>query len=240
MTNEILNKKENGLVFRMELGETIANAIRRYLYEIPIMAIDEVEIVKNGSALYDETVAHRIGLVPLKMQKSFKPGKKIRVKLSSNRGGYVFSGELEGDGKVVYETIPLVFLDEGKELELEAEGSVGKGRNHAKFSPGLMVYRNVQEISADKKFADSFKKSFPKNKVQEKGSKVTVEDNLKKEVADGCEAICERENSEIELKDTGELVINLESFGQLPVEELFKQSVEILKKDLEELSKALK
>ena len=240
MVAHIINKKENEVTFKMEIREVLANSIRRCIFEIPIMAIDEIEISKNGSALYDETVAHRIGLVPLKMQKSFKIGKKIKMKLYSKDEGYVLSGELKGDAKLVHENIPLVFLDKGKEIELEAEGAVGKGKDHAKFSPGLMFYRNVVEIVADKKFTELFKKSFPKNEILEKGPKVYLKDNLKKEVVDVCEAICERENEEVEVKENGELVLTIESFGQLPVEEMFSRSVEILKDNLGEFNKAIK
>ena len=67
---KIINKKNNQMTFSAEIDESLANAIRRYVDQIPILAIDEVEISKNDSPLYDETVAHRIGLIPLKMEKT--------------------------------------------------------------------------------------------------------------------------------------------------------------------------
>ena len=54
---------------KFELFETdlaIANALRRIMIsEVPTMTIDLVEVKENTSALHDEFLAHRLGLVPL-------------------------------------------------------------------------------------------------------------------------------------------------------------------------------
>ena len=55
-----------------DMPVSLANAIRRSVLEIPIMAIDNVEISKNDSALYDEIIAHRLGLIPIKTSKTIK------------------------------------------------------------------------------------------------------------------------------------------------------------------------
>ena len=50
----------------MNTDLSIANALRRIMIgEIQTMAVDLVEVKENSSALHDELITHRIGLVPL-------------------------------------------------------------------------------------------------------------------------------------------------------------------------------
>ena len=96
-----IEKTGNQIVFTAEMDETLANSLRRHINQIPVLAVDEVEISKNDSALYDETIAHRIGLVPLKMEGNAKK-KGGKLKLSVKREGTVYSGDLTGNPAVVY------------------------------------------------------------------------------------------------------------------------------------------
>ena len=63
---KIISKDKEKLAFKTDMNETLANAIRRSVFEIPMLSIEEVEFMKNDSALYDEVIAHRLGLLPLK------------------------------------------------------------------------------------------------------------------------------------------------------------------------------
>ena len=61
------DKEKNKLSFVLiNSTPSFANAIRRAIVEeVPTMAIEEVEFRKNNSILYDEIIAHRLGLLPL-------------------------------------------------------------------------------------------------------------------------------------------------------------------------------
>ena len=62
------NKDKTKISFLIKgIHYTYANALRRIIInKVPTMAIENVEIRKNSSALYDEMVAHRLGLIVLK------------------------------------------------------------------------------------------------------------------------------------------------------------------------------
>ncbi len=167
MNIQILEKSENKVSFILA-GTTFpfANALRRIMVEeVPTMAIEEVEFRSNTSILYDEIVAHRLGLLPLKTDlKSYYLPEKCKCKGAGcarcqlkmtlkSKEGIVHASEIKSkDPKIkpVYPNTPIVKLLKGQKIELEATASLGKGKDHAKFSPGLIFYKYKPDIEVGK------------------------------------------------------------------------------------------
>ena len=235
-----IQKKPEKIVFKADINESLANAIRRSLNKVPTLAIDEIDVIKNDSALYNETVAHRMGLIPLKTNKSFKKSVEKSLGLDVSKPGDVLSGELKGDAEVIYNEMPITTLGEGQKLKINATAKLGIGKEHSKFSPGLMFYRENSEIVLDKKFSEEVSRLCPENKIEEKQGKTIVQDNLSKPVSDLCEGIAEKQGKKAEVTRKDGLIITLESFGQYNLNDIVSEAVKALKGDLSEVSKALK
>lgn len=64
---KIVHYSKNEVHFELQKTDlATANALRRIMIaEVPTMTIDLVEMKENTSAMHDEFIAHRLGLVPL-------------------------------------------------------------------------------------------------------------------------------------------------------------------------------
>ncbi|MGC9310166.1 MAG: DNA-directed RNA polymerase subunit D [Candidatus Aenigmatarchaeota archaeon] len=132
-------KKSDGCM-DVELTDTspsFANALRRImLSEIPISAIEEVEIKENNSALQDEILSHRLGMIPVKGE-----GK---LKLSVKGPLSVMSANLkpsDGDVEVQNMEIPLVELLENQKIDLECRTQTNTGNEHSKWQAAVVGYQ---------------------------------------------------------------------------------------------------
>tara|TARA_Y100000034_G_C6891791_1_gene410380 strand:+ start:200 stop:898 length:699 start_codon:yes stop_codon:yes gene_type:complete len=231
---EIIQKTPEKIVLRTNAGYNLANAIRRSVEEIQVLAIDEVEIFKNDSALYDEVLAHRIGLVPLKTEPKMGPKTEVSLKLKKTGPGKVYSGDFEGSAKIVFDKIPLTLLENKQEVEIVATAKLGSGIEHAKYIPGLVYYRNLQEVkSGDSKIEEIVKNSSGEIKPEKKGSKWVCDLN-EAEVDD-----LKKLNNDC-VEDSNELLVFVESFGHLDSEKILSHAIDILKKNLKEFEKAVK
>lgn len=228
----IQNTKEL-LVLRMEANLPLANALRRSVSEIPTLAIDEVEIFKNGSALFDEVLAHRIGLIPLKTEKSMSSKTHIEMKLSKKGPCTVYSGDFEGAAEIVYPKIPLTLLGEEHKLEVSATASLGIGRDHAKYIPGLCYYRHLLSVKSSPQIDKIVEKSVGFVKAEKKGNKW----------------ICDLRDSEITeiekldknaIEDSDEILFVIESYGNMPAKEILNGAIAALEDNLDLFEKELK
>ena len=236
-----IHKTQERIVFETDMNIELANAVRRSSNEVPILAIEEVDIYKNDSALYDEVVANRLGLVPLKNQKLKKDDVlefKLKAKAPNEGIKEVMSGEM-GDN-VVYGEMPIVFLANGQELELVAKAKNNIGKEHARHSPGLIYYKHLPEIKISgegenqTELADLYPGVF---KLNDKG-KLDVKDAWKCDFDN--EDMKEMGYKGIEISINDKLVMVIESWGQIKPEEIFTEACKALKANLSDVEKALK
>jgi len=214
------DKEKQKLSFTTDMPLSLANAVRRSVLEIPTLAVDEVEISKNDSALYDEILAHRLGLVPIKLDKGLK---EIKFKLQAKGPKIVYSTELKPSVGTGY-GLPLVILDEGQAIQLVATARIGTGINHIKHSPGLIYYRNeIDEELLDYVHVDE-EGNISYNEEELKGKKVSedIMNKIKK------------------LNKTNQLKFTVESWGQIEVKNILSEAIDILDKNLNELEKSIK
>src|SRR3989344_1160689 len=161
-------RKKNKLTFLLK-GSTdvFANAIRRLiLEEVPTLAVEDVEIKDNSSALYDEMLALRLGLIPIKtdlksytQKQSCKCGGagcaqcELKITLKANKKGYVYAGEAEStDPKCtfVYEKMPVVKLLAKQKLDVVMTAVMGQGKDHTKWTPALAHYKKEPVLKVGK------------------------------------------------------------------------------------------
>jgi DNA-directed RNA polymerase subunit D len=212
--------------------------------EVPTMAIDEVEITKNDSAMYDEILAHRLGLVPLKTDlkmysKKGKGPKDVNLTLKAVGPGYVYSEDLKSRDPVVvpvFGKMPLTYLDQGKELELSCKAILGTGKEHAKFSPCHVTYKSYPKVEmlGQPKNAVEFMNVCPK-KVFSVDNETVKPKNL--EQCDMCMLCAERYPEMVRVgRENDRYIFELESWGQLEPTEILETARDTIISKAKELA----
>jgi len=236
------------------------NSLRRVmLAELPKLAIDDVIIYDNTSALFDEMISHRLGLIPiptdlqiLAFRNECKCGGKgcpsctVRYTLSKEGEGVVYSGDLQPEHSsfAITETkIPIVELTKDQRVILEVEAVLGRGRDHAKWQVVLAPrYRMETIITVDKKRMNDVKafiEELPKDLVELKGDKLEVKDISKISVLETY--ISKIKDDYITMKkDPTKLTFSFETDGSMSAKAALQESVNILIKKYEEFRGLLK
>jgi len=249
----IIRKQENIVHFLAEgLDVAFANALRRtMLTRLPAMAIDEVLVLENTSVMYDEMLAHRMGLVPLVTDlESYNlpevcdcEGKGCSLcqctltleKQAGDEEEMVYSRDLSSqDPKIVpaLGEIPLVKLAPNQRLIIEAYARLGKGVENAKFQPVSTVsykYVPIVEVNKDKcNQCGDCVKVCPKNILLVEGDTIATQNTLDCSLCEACVEVCEPGAITIDSK-ANSFLFKVESTGALTPEEIVEKSAEILK-----------
>lgn len=237
-------------------NHAFVNSLRRTIIDaVPTMAIEEVEFKKNNSILYDEIIAHRLGLVPIKTDlKSYVLPSKckcegkgcarctLKLTLKAKGPGTVYTSDLKSkDPKVkpAHAKIPIAKLLKGQELELEATAILGEGKDHAKFSPGLVWFNKEPKITINNKpeILEKYKEKYPAV-VFDKTGKISAELIMENNLADACEGVCE-ELVKIEYNEKN-FIFFIEPWGQLTPAEMVSNAASLFDEMLEEFETKLK
>lgn len=231
-----------------------ANTLRRFMMqEVPAMAIEDVEFTKNSSAMYDETVAHRLGLIPLTTDlKSYRMKKgpeddgaaacEAIFTLKAKGPCTVYASALKGkDPKVVpvYPEMPICILLKGQELELQATAVLGKGKDHTKWSAGHVWYSYEPTLTINPKSdqLESVKHLYPPQIFDKNGKidKAAILDNNLVDAVDGVND----EVIKVEYNDKN-IIFHVEAWGQLDAKTMVQKAIELFDEQLDALDGAVK
>lgn len=258
MEVSLVHKQGEKIILRIKgASPAYVNALRRTMMtEVPVLAIEDVELRKNSGALYDEQVAHRLGLIPLstdlksyKLQSECKCGgagcAQCQVKFTLHATGpkTVYAEMLKSqDPKIaaVHPKTPITMLLEGQEIELEATATLGLGLTHAKWSPALVHYKEYPHLSIKKQPANAKELAgkYPEI-VEHKKDKLSIKED-KLPFYDVHEALCAESGGAITVEYKDDYLFTIESWQQLSPKDIVTQALKALDGNLDEVKKLTK
>ncbi|KAL0266100.1 UNVERIFIED_CONTAM: hypothetical protein PYX00_011816 [Menopon gallinae] len=165
---ELVRREGNHLEFDMINTDcSVANALRRILIsEIPTLAVEKVLIHKNSGVMPDETLAHRLGLIPIEADPEDVDGKELeslafRIDVKNGESGImnVYSHDIQcvqpSRRPWFKKNVLITRLAPKQEIEVEMFCSKGTGKEHAKWSPVCpATYRLMPDIQIEDVYDD--------------------------------------------------------------------------------------
>lgn len=251
MEIEIKNRTDDRLTFIIEgVDVSLVNALRRIsMVEVPTMAIETVEILKNDARIFDEALAHRLGLVPLSTDleslilpedcdcDNHCPRCSVSLVLKGKGPKTLYSGDLKSQDpnlKPVADTIPIIKLKEGEEVELEAIAQLGMGKDHAKWQPTTTcAYKYYPQITIDSDKCESCLRCVeecPRSVLEydEKKKTIKVVDLENCSLCRTCQKDCPNEAITVDV--TGDkFIFRIETDGSLSPTEVLQRASDILR-----------
>lgn len=224
--------------------------------EVPTMTIDDIFYFDNSSIVPDEIVAHRIGLIPIKtdLDTYILPQEcdcAAELGCPKCRAVLTLDVEAESDTRTVYSgdlmpedpetlpanpNIPIAKLATKQALRFEAYAQLGKGKEHAKWSPvSTCVYQNTSIVNIkEKATAQECIEHCGKEAALFVGSKLKIIDIQKFEACPQCVDLVSHKNIIENLKED-EFLFKVESTGALPPQRIVSEAVKAMKNKIAEM-----
>jgi len=258
---EILEKTDNRIIFAVHgISTPFANALRRIMIaEVPTMAIDDVIIIENSSAINDEIIAHRLGLTPLKtdLDSYILPEEctchselgcnrcRVTLTLEASAGEsirIVYSGEIKSENPDVVpisDKVPIVKLAPGQRIRMELYARLGKGKMHAKWQPvSACSYKYFPEINITARRCNACGECVEicsKDVLKVEDGKLKVENLLQCTLCEECVRHCPKKPPAIKVEGKpNAFIFIVESTGALPIERIVSEAAKILQKKVDE------
>lgn len=270
MSLEILERTKHNLTFVVEnISIEMANAIRRIIIsEIPVMAVDEVIILKNDSPLYDEIIAHRLAMIPLTTDlETYKLPRECscggygcplcqvsltcEVTNTTNSPMEIYSRDLNSnDPKIVpvEPNIALVKIDKNDKVIIEAYAVLGIAKEHVKWQAvSNIFYRYYPQINFD----DSKCAKCPDKCIVSRMCPEGLYDFSNKKIptlskdywktctlCNSCQNNCPEEAIKVSWKENS-YIFSIESDGVLAFDVILKKTFEIFLEKIDEFVEKL-
>lgn len=220
------------------LTPAFANGIRRAMIaDVPTFSIDTVRFVENSSVLFDEMVGLRLGLVPLTTPlDEFEIGDEVTLALDVEGPDNAYSGDIETSDPMVEpaeDNVPVIELNEGQRIELEADAVLDTGKEHAKHQGGVSVgYRHLQKVTVEGDLGE-----FDEDEARILRGVIETEDGEVIPTNEFGNDLSEKfPGKEVSVEDVPEaFVFHIETDGSFSVEELLLRAIDSIEERADEL-----
>lgn len=258
MKLKTLNKSKDKLKVRFQVDnstESFVNSIRRMVIEeVPTLAVEDIEVRQNSSALFDEMLALRLGLIPIKTdlssyslpqspedisERSAKCTLEMELKVAKKGVVYAeMASSKDPKCTYVFPNMPIVKLHAKQKVDVSMLAVMGQGKDHTKWAPGHVWFVNTPSLTVkqDAKLIANLKDKYPPQ-IFDKSGKISQKQIEELNLFDAVDQVCDDLIKVDYSKDS--FTVDAESWGQLSVNEMLTTAADMLVAKAEELESQL-